>query len=165
MKLHVDMRSVIRSKAIKAWLNLITERPATYLVGTTFLILVDAHWQVNVRPVGHKLWPVVTLYKWSQISVHFKYKNHRETQNVIGNDRWSLIAVVGELRLYCITYKNRGHYVRSLRYQGNVPTNVSPSFWKGDCPYSYIIKNKTRAHSTTARRHYWNEFIAPTRSN
>ena len=78
--------------------NLITERPATYL---KFLILVVAHCQGNFGPVAHKSWPVVALYRWSQIAVLFEYKKHKETQNVVGNDRWSLIAVIGELRLYC----------------------------------------------------------------
>ena len=36
-------------------LNLITERPATYL---KFLILVVAHCQGNFGPVAHKSWPV-----------------------------------------------------------------------------------------------------------
>ena len=68
--------------------NLITEdRPHISDVGTTFLILVVAHWQVNFGPVAHKSRLVVAFYKWLLIAVDFGYKKHWETQNVVGNDR------------------------------------------------------------------------------
>ena len=52
-----------------------------------FSILVLAHWQMYFGPTAHKSWQVVALQRWLQIAVRLEYKKHRETQNVVGNEK------------------------------------------------------------------------------